>query len=224
MSLPIPLLRLVAMLVLAASFFAVQATAHAQARWKTTQKIILEDDFSDAELVQWTHSIEDQKPHPVNSERIDVVPAGGAFTGNAVRFELPGEAGTWRSELALFPAEQGFKERWYSQSVAVERVATDPSGFIVMQWHALMGDDRVTRNFPNMSISVKNDRWVIRRAWGSPANIQREQFEVPTEAVVPRQWADWVVRARWSEGADGRIEAWLNGRLVYGVNARTCTC
>ena len=131
-----------------------------------------------------------------------------------VRFEVPGTPGSFRSEVAL-PWEEGLQERWYGQRVALDRVPADPQGYIVLQWHAVMGGEKVSRNFPNVSISVKNDRWVVRQSSGTPQSIQRTTTEIGVAAQG--KWTDVVVHAKWSTGEDGRTRIWLDGKLAYDV-------
>src|SRR5688572_21506764 len=102
---PIPARRLVAFAVLFILACLCAMHAHAQTVWDTSKRIIFQDDFHSGSLKQWIHTIEDQQPHPVNSDRINVVPDPGRYVGNAVRFDMSGKAGTWRTELALRPAE-----------------------------------------------------------------------------------------------------------------------
>jgi hypothetical protein len=180
-----------------------------------SKKVMFEDDFNTG-VSQWRLSIDGltDAQRPTSSPRIVPLPWNGE---QAVRLDLPGALGTYRTELAL-PWEDGLQERWYGQRVAIDRVPTDKQGFIVLQWHAILGADkpRWKRNFPNLAIALKDDRWVVRRAWGTKDNIQLSRTDLPG-TVRAREWADWVVHVKWSRGNKGRVRAWLDGALVYDV-------
>ncbi|PLP97194.1 heparin lyase I family protein [Cupriavidus pauculus] len=187
----------------------------------TTKKIIYRDDFR-GDFRKWTLSIDalyDPAARPLTSNRVTREPVAGLPGRLAATFQLPGTPGAFRSELAL-PAEEGLQERWYGARIAVDQIA-DPAGYIVLQWHAVMGKDKVNRNFPNLAIHQKGDKWVVARAWGTPANIQRSSTELPGQ-VVPGTLTNWVIHTKWATDASGIVEIWKDDTLVYqqkGQNA-----
>lgn len=187
----------------------------------TTNKVIFRDDFR-GDFRKWTLSIDalyDPAVRPLTSDRVTREPLAGLPGRLPATFTLPGTPGAFRSELAL-PAEEGLQERWYGARIAVDQIA-DQAGYIVLQWHAVMGKDKVNRNFPNLAIHQKGDKWVVARAWGSPANIQRSTTELPGN-VVPGTLTNWVIHAKWATDASGVVEIWKDGTLVYqqkGQNA-----
>lgn len=187
----------------------------------TSQRLIYKEDFR-GDFTKWTLSIDalyDPETRPLTSNRVIKEAAPGLPGRQVARFALPGNPGAFRAELAL-PAEEGLQERWYGARISVDQMA-DTSGYIVLQWHAVMGGDKVGRNFPNLAIHHKGDKWVIARAWGSPANIQRssKKLKAPVET---NKLTDWLIRAKWATDAKGVIEIWRDGELVYsekGQNA-----
>lgn len=184
--------------------------------FNTGVPLIFKEDFRSGNFLKWTLSIDaiyDPAQRPTFSDRVQLVNAPGMDGRRAAKFTVPGTPGSFRAELAL-PAEEGLQERWYGERLAVQQVPTDQQGFIVMQWHAVMGNEKVDRNFPNLAIALKNDRWVINTAWGSPAAIQRSS-QVLDEPAVAGEWVNWVVHAKWSTGSDGLLEIWRDGVRVW---------
>ncbi|MBV8271583.1 MAG: polysaccharide lyase [Cupriavidus sp.] len=187
----------------------------------TKNKLIYRDDFR-GDFRKWTLSIDaqyDPESRPITSDRVTKEAAPGLTDRLAVKFLLPGTPGSFRSELAI-PAEEGLQERWYGVRMSVDQT-TDAAGYIVLQWHAVMGNDKVDRNFPNLAIQQKRDRWVVARAWGQPDNIQRSATTLPRR-VEPGKLTSWVIHAKWATDTTGVIEIWQDGALVYrqaGQNA-----
>lgn len=188
------------------------------------QVILFEDDFSSGKLSKkWRLAINDQNNHHVpgleTKDRLEVVPAPGMPKGaKAFRAVVPRALGSFRSELAL-SSEDGFQERWYAARVQVSKdwvFDTNAGNDIVLQWHAVMGKERVGRDFPPLSISVKNDSWKISRAFGAPADIQTDTKTLE-EKVEKGKWVDWVLHVKWSSGEDGFLEIWKDGKAVWEV-------
>ncbi|GJG96968.1 polysaccharide lyase [Cupriavidus pauculus] len=180
----------------------------------TSKKIIYKEDFR-GDFTKWTLSIDalyDPETRPISSDRVVKDAAPGLYGRYATRFTLPGDPGSFRAELAL-PAEEGLQERWYGARISVDQMADD-AGYIVLQWHAVMGNDKVSRNFPNLAIHHKNDQWVISGAWGSPANIQRSSTKLKAP-VETDKLTDWLIHAKWATDGSGVIEIWRDGELVY---------
>jgi len=124
---------------------------------------------------------------------------------------VPGLPGTFRSEIAL-PSDDGLQERWYGERIKIAKVPAPSPGYLVLQWHAVMGDAaKTSRGFPPLEISVNGNKWMIRRAFGSPITGETK-----------REWTDWVVHAKWSKGDDGEIQIWQNGTLVWDVKGPNC--
>jgi hypothetical protein len=216
----------IALFVLTPSVYSQLASRKLEAAdsYDTKRPIIFSDDFK-GDLQKWELSIDalyTPESRPLSSPLVKIVPADDGIPGKmAVRFEVPGTPGTFRSEVAL-PAEQGLHDRWYAERVMVPTVPTDEAGYIVMQWHAVMGEAALTsRNFPNLAIWIDGDEWTIRRAVGTPLNIKRDVKPLHTFAE-PGKWTDWVVHANWSKGPDGEIQIWQNGVLVWDVKGPNC--
>ena len=181
--------------------------------------LIFQDNFS-RNLMQWKLSIDDDKHPDISNPRVVLVRHDGD-AAPAVRMTLPGTAGNFRSEIFL-PAEKNYQERWYAERTLVPK-ASDDKGFILMQWHALIGEEKKLhqnetgiRNFPNLAIHFKNDRYEVTRAWG-PLLGSRRDHQALGQAMQVGEWVDWVVHAIWSEQDDGLVQIWLNQQLVYEV-------
>ncbi|WP_439873494.1 polysaccharide lyase [Bacillus mycoides] len=192
--------------------------------------IILEDNFQSG-LEKWKIAINDPESR-INldtdtiSQHVHIVDAPD-MTGDykAMQFVVPHSQGQFRSEIAQ-PYEEGFHERWYTAKIYIPQdwVFDKSSGNdIVMQWHAVLGSERVDRDFPELAIAVEGDRWNIQRAFGPPANIGRD-FKSLDELVQKGGWSSWVIYARWSAGSDGLLRIWKDGKVVWevqGPNAYT---
>jgi hypothetical protein len=149
-----------------------------------------------------------------NPELIRIVDAPDLPGKKAVRFSVVRAPGVFRSEISL-PHEKGWNERWYGERVLIPREwVRDPAKpvDIVMQWHAIPGDFRAT--YPNVEISVGDDRWILRQSFGDPKTkpTRREiKFE---DRVQPGVWTAWVIHAKWSPREDGVLQVWKDGKLV----------
>ena len=179
--------------------------------------VIFQDRFT-RRLQQWMLSIDDGSDGSFINPRVVLVQHEGDAVP-AVRMTLPGDPGKFRSELSL-PAEKNYQERWYAERTLIPQ-ATDDNGFILMQWHALIGEDKKRHqnetgihNFPNLAIHFKNDRFEVTRAWGPLVNSWRDHRTL-AQSWASNQWMDWVVHAVWSEQDDGLIQIWQNRQLVY---------
>ena len=147
-------------------------------------------------------------------ELIKLVDAPGLPGRQAVRFSVIRAPGVFRSELSL-PHEKGWNERWYGQRVLIPKEwVRDPGRAvdIVMQWHAIPGDFRAT--YPNVEISVGDDRWIMRQSFGDPKTTPTRREIKFDDRVQPGVWTAWVIHAKWSPKEDGLLQVWKDGKLV----------
>lgn len=184
------------------------------------QSIIFHDNFATGTLDRWNFSENDQydlaKPNP---ERICVVDApllGSAQ--KAVRMVVERAPNSFRSEISL-PSEKGFQERWYSERILIpDEWVFDPAraNDLVMQWHAIPGNWKAT--YPNLEISIGNDRWFVRQSFGSPQTQPTRTNTALDETVQRGVWVAWVIHAKWSPQADGLVQIWKDGKIVFERN------
>lgn len=182
--------------------------------------VIFHEDFARGTLDRWNFSENDQyglvKPNP---ERICVVEApllGKAQ--KAVRMVVERAPNSFRSEISL-PSEKGFQERWYSERILIpDEWVFDPAraNDLVMQWHAIPGNWKAT--YPNLEISIGNDRWFVRQSFGSPQTQPTRTNTALDETVKRGVWVAWVIHAKWSPKADGLVQVWKDGKLVFERN------
>ncbi|HDX9578072.1 TPA: polysaccharide lyase [Bacillus pseudomycoides] len=190
---------------------------------EANDSIMLEDNFQSG-LEKWKVAINDTENRSkldtdTITQRVHIVDAPG-MTGDqkAVQFVVPHSKGQFRSEIAQ-PYEEGFHERWYTARIYIPQdwvFDTESGNDIVMQWHAVLGSERVDRDFPELAIAVKGDRWSIQRAFGSTANIERDSKTLD-ELVQKGVWSSWVIHAKWSSGDDGLLQIWKDGKVVWEV-------
>ncbi|MFN7317866.1 MAG: polysaccharide lyase [Opitutia bacterium] len=174
------------------------------------------DDFSSGVFSpKWRFSenanYEVRAPDP---ERIRIVDAPGLPGRKAVRLAVARAPDVFRSEISL-PHEKGWNERWYAQRLLIPSDwVRDPARAvdIVMQWHAIPGDFRST--FPNLEISVRDDRWIIRQSFGDPKTKPTRRETVLEDRLAPGVWTAWVVHVKWSPGPEGLLRIWKDGKLV----------
>jgi arylsulfatase A-like enzyme len=154
-----------------------------------------------------------------DAKRLIVVNAPADREGaKAVRFSVPYKDGAFRSELSLVH-EQGFQQRWYAARVFIPKDWPDelgPGNDIVMQWHAIPGNWRAT--YPNMSLSVRNGEWHLRRSFGS-AQTKPTRQSAQLGKVFKGRWTQWVFHVKWSPKDDGRIRVWKDGQPVFDQTA-----
>ncbi|MEH7462238.1 polysaccharide lyase [Bacillus thuringiensis] len=190
---------------------------------ETNDSIMLEDNFQSG-LEKWKVAINDTENRSkldtdTIMQRVQIVDAPG-MTGDhkAVQFVVPHSEGQFRSEIAQ-PYEEGFHERWYTARVYIPQdwvFDTESGNDIVMQWHAVLGSERVDRDFPELAIAVKGDRWSIQRAFGPTSDIKRDSKTLD-ELVQKGVWSSWVIHAKWSSGNDGLLQIWKDGKVVWEV-------
>ena len=182
--------------------------------------IIFADDFQSG-LGKWKIAIDASEDRAAletagEKKRVHVVDAPESKPGRkAVRCVMPRALGSFRSEIAL-PHEDGFQERWYGARIYVPPDWIFGGGDIVMQWKAILGEQKKDRGFPPMSIAISDDRWVVHRAFGRPDDIQRE-LKTLAGVVQKGKWVAWVVHVCWSSGDDGWIQIWKDGELALDV-------
>jgi hypothetical protein len=179
-------------------------------------KVMFADDFaSGAFSPKWRFSenanYEITQPDP---KLIEVVDAPGLPGKKAVRFSVERAPGVFRSEISL-PHEDAWNERWYAERILIPKEwVIDPAkpADIVFQWHAIPGDFRAT--YPNLELSVSNDRWQIRQSFGDPKTSPTRRETKFEDRVQPGTWTAWVIHAKWSPKEDGLIQVWKDGKLV----------
>ncbi|WP_264448417.1 polysaccharide lyase [Bacillus cereus] len=190
---------------------------------KINDPIMLEDSFQSG-LEKWKISINDpENPNNLDTEtimqRVHVVDAPDMPGDHkAVQFFVPHSQGQFRSEIAQ-PHEEGFHERWYTARIYIPQdwVFDTNSGIdIVMQWHAVLGNERVDKDFPELAIAVEGNRWSIQRAFGPAANIKRDSKTLD-EPVQKGVWSSWVIHAEWSSRNNGLLQIWKDGKVVWKV-------
>lgn len=180
------------------------------------QTVIFSDDFTSGTIDRWNVSENDQYRLPTaNPDRIAVVEAPLLAGRKAVRMMVNRAPNSFRSEISL-PYEKGFNERWYGERIFVpeEWVLDGGKGSdIVLQWHAIPGNGKPT--YPNLEISIGNDRWFIRQSFGSTAPKPTRTRTWLDEPMKRGVWTAWVVHAKWSPKEDGLLQIWKDGNVVF---------
>jgi len=119
------------------------------------------------------------------------------------------------------------QEAWWAHSVLFPddyvpvpmSTGSDWNWAVVMDFHQSSGVGLVTFELDAMpDTAISPDRPTGLRiigAGGDPANPT--QYGAPIGPVVKNVWYDFVYHVRWSSGADGFFDAWVNGvkKLTY---------
>ena len=152
-------------------------------------------------------------------KRVQIVPAPDSEKGHmAVRCVVPRALGSYRSEVSLIH-EEGFHERWYGARIYVPKdwVFEESGSDIVLQWHGLIANEKQGGGgHPPLSIVIKNNHWDLRRHYGEVNNPKADHKELD-EPVQKGKWIAWVIHIRWNSGAEGWVQIWKDGKLVWDV-------
>ena len=186
--------------------------------------ILFESDFAKSGFHLWNISKDNRYSQPANDPaRLKIVDAVGLPAGyKAVQFIVPRKPNSYRSEISL-PHEKGFNERWYGITHFVPKdweIDHNKGADIVMQWHAIPGNWRAT--YPNLDIAIHGDHWEVRQSYGSPQTKPTRTKTILKTPFQPGTWANWIIHVNWSPKADGLIQVWKDGKLVFkkkGANA-----
>ncbi|ERM81642.1 hypothetical protein P872_20010 [Rhodonellum psychrophilum GCM71 = DSM 17998] len=111
-----------------------------------------------------------------------------------------------RAEV-LFPA-QNHRERWYSFAVNFpsDGFQMDTDTEIISQWHQEgMGS-------PSASLNVKNDRLIL--IVGNVQTGSSNKDNIDLGQVPKNSWNEFVFHYIHSNGSDGLIEVWQNGKKI----------
>ncbi|MDO9552898.1 polysaccharide lyase [Rhodonellum sp.] len=112
-----------------------------------------------------------------------------------------------RAEV-LFPAQNN-RERWYSFAVnfPADGFQKDNDTEIISQWH------QETLGSPSASLNVKNDRLIL--IVGNVQNVGSSKKDNIDLGPVPKNsWNEFVFHYVHSNGSDGLIEVWQNGKKI----------
>lgn len=216
------MLRLLAFIVTAAGAFAADTPKpkfrppSAAEVFDSKGPVAFADDFSEAVFSKkWRFSENANYEVTVpNPDLIQIVDAPGLPGKKAVRFSVVRAPGVFRSEISL-PHEKGWNERWYGERVLIPKEwVRDPAKpvDIVMQWHGIPGNFRAT--YPNLEISVGDDRWIMRQSFGDPQTAPTRRETKFEDRMQPGVWTSWVIHAKWSPNDDGLLQVWKDGKLV----------
>ncbi len=206
---------------IASTGFGEEGTRHFSARqvFDYESPILFESNFAKSGFDKWNISEDGRyrlpKSNPARLEIADAPALDGSL--KAVRFRVPKAPNSYRSEISL-PSEKGFNERWYGISLFVPDDWTyDPNkgADIVIQWHAVPGNWKPT--YPNLVIAIQDSSWFIRQSFGSPQKGPVRKSARLKAPVAPGCWVSWIICAKWSPDADGRIRVWRDGESVFDV-------
>lgn len=187
------------------------------------QPVIFQDNFTSGNLDRWNLSENDQyRLATANPERISVVDAPLLPRGRkAVRMVVQRAPNSFRSEISL-PFEKGFNERWYGERILIPDewvFDVGKANDIVLQWHAIPGNWRAT--YPNLEISIGNDRWFIRQSFGSAQTNPTRTNTKLDESVKRGVWISWVIQRSGRRRTTACCKSGRMARSSSSAKART---
>ncbi|MFJ4314257.1 heparin lyase I family protein [Streptomyces lavendulae] len=153
---------------------------------------------------------------------VDVAAAPGGRGGKAVRFAMPDDGNSYRTEIATDRVPYGSYRYTFANYLPKDWLRYD-SQTIVSQWHGGTG------TFPAVLLAVKGDRWMLIVHWKMPSE-QVDESKGPAHEVKydlgPVQlgrWNQWSFDITWSTPTTpGSITASLDGVPVgahHGPNS-----
>jgi hypothetical protein len=171
-----------------------------------------------------------------SSDRITPIEVGGVA---GVRLEtLPGDHGiagsgaAERADLSLSPEATGCEqgaEQWWSHAllfpddyVLPQATRADPWPWgVVFDFHQTGSEGQanfqidVAGDPPALRFAISGGPQVSNGAPGSPTR------HFPIGAIMRNHWYEFVYHVRWSAGADGFFDAWVDGRSVLAYRGPT---
>jgi hypothetical protein len=170
---------------------------------------------------RWVYEMEDHS-------RVQIVSDPVRKGAGAVQFTLLPEddhAGGNRSELKLYWDEGLGTVTWCSWSFLIPADYIDtpdaPGHQIIGQWHdrppAGVAWADYTSHTPLIAVryGANDGQSGIQINYGLDG-INKQN--VATQFIEKGRWIDLLFRVRWSQGADGYIEAWMDGQAVTAFN------
>ncbi|MCX5071208.1 polysaccharide lyase [Streptomyces sp. NBC_00513] len=153
---------------------------------------------------------------------VDVKSAPGGRGGKAVRFAMPDDGKSYRTEIATARVPYGSYRYTFANYLPNDWIRYDAQT-IVSQWHGGTG------TYPAVVLAVKNDRWMMVVHWRDGSEKVDESRKPAHEVkydLGPVQfghWNQWSFDITWStKGTTGSITARLDGAQVgshHGPNS-----
>ncbi|WP_244376086.1 polysaccharide lyase [Streptomyces ficellus] len=145
---------------------------------------------------------------------VSVTAAPGGNGGKAVRFAMPDDGKSYRTEIATARVPYGSYRYTFRNYLPVDWIRYDAQT-IVSQWHGGAG------TYPAVVLAVKGDRWVMIVHWKTGADTTDESKRPANEVkydlgpVRFGHWNQWSFDITWSTAkTTGSITARLDGAQV----------
>jgi hypothetical protein len=191
-------------------------------------RIPMYDEFATRDFSQWSGLA---KQVCCNGSAI-VVDAPNWNSKSAVRFKIsfydPLVKGSHRSEFRLKATEF---HRLYEYGLKIfvpPDWQFDNNQVIVTQMHNVPDNWKGEPGLqPPLELSLVNDSWVIRTAWGrAPTWLDPKgdiRRDIPWSQPFERgKWTTWTFRTKWSLDGDGIIEVEKDGNAVFQRRGANC--
>ncbi|MEV6580459.1 heparin lyase I family protein [Streptomyces sp. NPDC051582] len=138
---------------------------------------------------------------------VDVTAAPGGRGGKAVRFAMPDDGNSYRTEIATDRVPYGSYRYTFANYLPKDWLRYD-NQTIVSQWHGGTG------TFPAVVLAVRGDRWMLVVNSKTPSE-QAEEVKYDLGPVQLGHWNQWSFDITWSTTTTpGSITASLDGAQV----------
>ncbi|WP_377827475.1 polysaccharide lyase [Bradyrhizobium lupini] len=191
-------------------------------------RIPMHDEFATRDFSQWSRLA---RQTCCNGSAM-VLDAPNWNSKSAVKFTIsfndPLVKGSHRSELRLKATEF---HRLYEYGLKIfvpPDWRSDINQVIVTQMHNVPDNWRGEPGLqPPLELSLANDSWVIRTAWGrAPTWLDPKgdtRHDMPWSQPFERgKWTSWTFRTKWSLDDDGIIEVEKDGHAVFQRRGANC--
>ncbi|MEU6309405.1 polysaccharide lyase [Streptomyces sp. NPDC047014] len=138
---------------------------------------------------------------------VTVAPAPGARGGKAVRFAMPDDGNSYRTEIATNRLPYGSYRYTFANYLPAEWISYE-NQTIVSQWHGGTG------TIPAVVLAVRSDRWMMLVHWKTGSG-QVDEVKYDLGPARLGRWNQWSFDITWSTATTtGSITAGLDGRQV----------
>ncbi|WP_030760214.1 MULTISPECIES: polysaccharide lyase [unclassified Streptomyces] len=139
---------------------------------------------------------------------VDVTAAPGGRGGKAVRFAMPDDGNSYRTEIATDRVPYGSYRYTFANYLPTDWLRYD-NQTIVSQWHGGTG------TVPAVVLAVKGDRWMLGIHWKASSEQAVHEVTYDLGPVRRGHWNQWSFDITWSTPTTpGSITANLDGAQV----------
>jgi len=150
--------------------------------------------------------------------RLHTEPGDGTISGTPGAERDDMVIGQWATDC------YGGREQWWEHSILFpDAFVVPPPGnwAVVFDFHGASDTEGGQANF---HIDAPSNGVLQFRGYGGPLSFPSDhpvEWKVPIGPIVKNAWYDFVYHVKWSSGADGFFNAWVNGKQVVARTGPT---